>query len=181
MKKIILLLLAGGLFFASCQQNHKRERRAKSIKVKCYKQHSNVSDNDPNNDWIFWYLIMQNNGSCSYYSSPVPVTNYNSVAWTKSEAPPKELQQDNPNIEEQPEQEVQVDDLSTEMQTEIDSSPEDYCGMTYEELGDYENSTQDIDNNSDSGTDSDGGSSDSGGGDSGGGDSGGGDGGGGGE
>jgi len=174
MKKVILLLAIIGISYG-CSHREKK-KTAKSVKVKCYKQHSSIVDNDPTNDWIFWYLIMNNNGGCNYYSSTSPVSNYSSVSWSKADRVPEELA-DKEQVQEQPEQEVEVDDLAADMQAEIDATPENYQGMTYEELGDYENSTQDIDNQSDNSTTesgSDNSGSESGGGDSGGGDSGGG-------
>ena len=177
MKKIaILILLSFALF--SCE-NHSGHRTPKSIKVKCYKQHNTTADEDETNDWIFWYIIENMDGGCSYYSSSTPVTNFSSVSWTKSQSLPEELN-DKENLEQQPEEEIAVNDLSQEMQAEIDATPDNFGGMTYDEMGDYENSTQEGDNSTDGGNDggSDGGG-DSGGGDSGGGDGGGGDGGGG--
>lgn len=192
MKKILYLLLLVTFCFSCGNGNGshqgKRKKVAKSLKVKCYKQRNpnTASDNNPMNDYIFWYLIMNNNGSCSYYSSPTPITNYSTVNWSKSDIVPQELN-DKENVQEQPEQEVEVDNLSNEMQAEIDATPDNFEGMTFEELGDYENSTQDIDNNSNtesnsnSESNSSSSSESSSGGESGGGDGGGGDGGGGGE
>lgn len=206
MKKIlslsILLLIVSIVCFSCGNGNHHdkhKKRIAKSVKIKRYRQRSSVVDNNPMNDWIFWYLIMHNNGSCSYYSSTTPISNYGSVNWSKSEKVPEELEKEmdnKENVQEQQAEQVEVDDLSNEMQAEIDATPENYEGMTYDELGDYEGdggtssgrvddeendnseSNESSDNGSDSGSDSGG---DSGGGDSGGGDGGGGDGGGGGD
>ncbi len=136
------------------------------VKVHKYKQKSEVVNDDPSDDWIFWYIIMSDNGSCYYYSSPSPVTNYSSITWTPSSNIPYAISDKNPEAEEVEElgvEEVSVEEFGEEMQSDLES---------------------DSDSDTDSDFDSDGGDSgesgDSGGGDFGG-DGGGGDGGGGGE
>lgn len=153
-KTYINLLLIAIIALCSCQEPQNQrdvnsKKQAKNVTIKHYKQRNPVNDNDPTNDWLFWYLIMHNNGSCNYYYSNSPVTDYSSVSWSKSDKLPEDLAKDinNPEVvQEQETQQVAVNDLSNEMQTEIDTTPDDYQGMTYEELGDYENATQDIDN-----------------------------------
>lgn len=199
MKKLIYLLIATLMVFGSCQPQ-KKHKKHKKLKVKELKVHSKTVDNDPLNDWLFYYVILNNDsktGGCYTYSSPTQVTDFKSVNWTESKELPQELTEfadelaDNTNTVNETtienDIEVNVEDLSVEMQTEIDMTPEYFGGMTVEEMGDYEGTGSYNDDeaeadtdasDSDSGSDSGG---DSGGGDSGGGDGGGGDGGGGGE
>lgn len=170
MKTVFKLSLVLLFFVASCTCNTCNV--PSNINVKCYKQKNQVVDSDPSNDWIYWYLIMNNNGGCYYYSSYSPVSDYSSISWNQSNDVPYEINSNNPNASELVEvssESVNMDELSQDMQSDISS---DYDSGA----GDY--------GNGDTGAGDDG-TGDSGGGDyggdSGGGDSGGGDGGGGGE
>ncbi len=158
MKNIITIILLS--IFISC--NHK-PKGLKDVKVHTYKQHSTVVDNDPTNDWIFWYIIFGNNNSCYYYSSPSYATNYSGASWISSPSVPLSINNNNPNspdVEELTEQNIQINELPQEIQTEIDQSPDNFEGSTNEDVG--------ADDGVSDG-DSDTGSGDSGGGDSGGG------------
>lgn len=163
MKKLFFILFASILLF-SCQRRHHVAKQ----KVQCYKQH--VVHDDGSANWIFWYILWtSNNQSCYYYSSSTPISNYSSVIWVESKENPLESINEN-DIQQMPEQEVSQQELSSEMQQEIDTNPEDFGGMTQDEMGDYEGGGSD--NSSDGGSGESGG--DFGGGDSGGGDGGGG-------
>ncbi len=172
--KLSLLLL---LFVASCTSNTPSE-----VNVKCYKQKNQIVDSDPSNDWIYWYIIMNNNGSCYSYQSYSPISDYSSITWTQSSDIPYEMRSDNPAaapLEEVSTATVSVDNLSQDMQSDISADYDSGAG----DYGSGDSGNGDYGSGDSGGSDSgygDSGSSDSGG-DSGGGDSGGGDGGGGGE
>lgn len=193
MKKIFAIFYLSSLFACSHHQNHHQTiKHVANQKVHCYKQH--IAHDDGTSSFVLWYMIMtMNNQSYYYYTSDSPVTNFTTVVWQESKENPITTY-DEAEFQQVSEVEVQENQLSQEMQVEMDSSPENFGGMTESELGDYEgggqesnsdNSTQGSDNSSGGGSDngsSDGGSSDGGGSDGGeGGDGGGGDGGGGGD
>lgn len=160
MKKLFAFLLIIALF--SCTHHSHKQ------KIECYRQHT-VDDNG-NDAWLYWYILGTLNSSNSYYySSSSPISDYSSVSWNQS------TPANTPNLQDQtfepmPEQVVENQDLSTEMQQEINDNPENFGGMTQDEMGDYEGGGNDntSDNSSNDGGSSDGGGSDSGG-DSGGG------------
>lgn len=165
MKKLIFLMVLS-LAFACGQPTHHHKSYAKQT------MHSYQTQDDSGN-WIWWYIMMSNNGSTTNYysySSPVAVTDFSSVQFTQSATAPIDLQE----AKEMAEQEMTVEELPAEMQAEISDNPENFGGMTEDEMGDYEGGTEsDGDNGSaDDGGSSDAGSSD-GGGDGGGGDGGG--------
>ena len=173
MKKLFNLSLILLLAISSCTCN--TCDAPSNVNVKCYKQKNQIVDSDPSNDWIYWYLIMNNNGGCYYYQSYSPVNDYSSVQWNESNDVPYAINSNNPDaapLEEISSENVNIDELSQDMQSDISS---DYDSGA----GDYGNGDSGYgdDGNGDSGT----GDSGDGGGDFGGGDSGGGDGGGGGE
>ena len=158
MKTIFNLSLILLLFVTSCTCNTCGV--PSTVNVKCYKQKNQVVDSDPTNDWIYWYVIMNNNGGCYYYQSYSPVNDYSSVSWTQSNDVPSEITSSQTEIVSN--ESVSMENLSPDTQSDISS--------------DYDNGSGD-DGSGDSGN-GDSGSGDTGsgdsGGDSGGGDSGGG-------
>lgn len=155
---------------ASCVQDHPRHRK-NTTKVHSY-QAPDYTTSDVN-DFLFWYIILNNDGGCYAYSSATPVTDFSSARFSYYATAPQMPAE----AKELPEQEVETEQFSEEMQSELD-------------VENGEGASEDVADDGvsdDGGTDSDGGDSgsdgggDSGGGDSGGGDSGGGDGGGGGD
>jgi len=133
-KLLTLLLLM--LSLSECRQ-HKKQKK---LNVKTYKIANTTVDNNPLNDFIFWYVILQPNNSCSYYCTTTPIVNNNftTVNWTPSNTIPSTISSEKP-VEEQ---EVETENFSEEMQAEIDTTPENFEGMTESEMGDYENSSQ---------------------------------------
>lgn len=174
MKKLFAIFYLVSLFACDQQQHHRTVKHVVNQKVQCYRQHK--TNDDGSGAFLFWYMITtMNNGPCYYYASESPVTDFSTVIWQESKDNPI-TNYDEAEFQQMPEVEVQASELSTEMQMEMDSSPENFGGMTESELGDYEgggqdnssdNSAQGSDNSSDGGS-SDGGS-DGGGGDGGGG------------
>lgn len=165
MKKLLLFICLIALF-TSCNKKHYKER------VQCYKSHS--LDSSGNDIWLYYYLFsMNNNSTYYYYSSTSPVASFGGVEWQTSTTNPVS----NLQTEEMPVEEVATEQLPMEVQQEMDTNPENFEGMTQDEMGDYEGGG----NESAPDNSADGGNSDSGsgGGDSGGGSDGGGDGGGG--
>lgn len=162
MKKIITVACLLILFGCHQRKHHYKE------KVNCYKTHS--VDNNGNDVWLYYYLFWANNNTqCYYYSSPTQVSSFSNTNWQSSNTSPVSGMSEN-QVEQMPSQEVSTQEMSTEIQSEMESNPENFEGMTQDQMGDYEGggSYDASDNNSgDSG--SDGGGSDSGGGDSGGG------------
>lgn len=168
MKKLIAIFLLISLFGCEQRCNHKKGYKQN---VKCYKTHS--VDNTGNDIWLYYYLFASsNNQNYYYYSSPTPITSYSGVNWQTSNVNPVSAY-DEKQIEQMPEQEVAVQDMNPEMQEQMTENPENFEGMTQDEMGDYEGGTENSSDNSSSDAGSDAGSSD-GGGDSGGGDGGGG-------
>lgn len=155
MKKLFLITLILSVALISC--NHKRHYKQK---VQCYKTHS--VDNTGNDMLLYYYLFWgQNNQSCYFYSSPTPIVSYSTISWQTSTVSPI-ASMGKEQVEELPEQEVSSQGMNQEMQQEMESNPENFEGMTQDEMGDFEGG------NTDSGA-SDSGSGDSGGGDGGGG------------
>lgn len=172
MKKLFTLLTIGILFLTSCDNPHERKHHT-VFNVHSYRQHQS------DDTWLYWYILMNNSGSnYYYYSSPAPVSSYSNVNWSQSATNPI-ANVPAESVENLQDVQVAENEMSTEMQTTFDETPENFGGMTSEEMGDYEG-TQTTETNSESSSESSGSSDDGGssGGDSGG-DSGGGDGGGG--
>lgn len=150
MKKLIFLFSILSVL-CSCSNHH---THVKDQHVKCYRQHIETPSGT---EMLFWYLIWNSSGtSCYYYSSPTEITNYSSVQWQSSDRSPIA---ESSNIEEMPEQVVSEQNLSAEMQQEIDTHPEDFGGMTQEEMGDYEGGGTDNDGSQDGGSSDNGGGS----------------------
>lgn len=174
MKKLFAIIYLTSLF--ACGQHHVSHHIQKHVadqKVHCYRQR--ITNQDGSSSFIFWYMIWTlNNQSCYYYSSDVPITNYSTISWQESDDSP--LSTVNPQeCEQMPDQVVPEQDMSPEMQAEMNDNAEYFGGMTEDQMGDYENSSdQNATDNSNNGSDnsSDGGSSDGGSGDGGGGDGG---------
>lgn len=153
MKTIFTLIaLLAVLILSSCENN-----KLSHIKVHTYQV--DTSEDDEIDDIIFWYLINMNNGSCYYTTSSTPITNFSGVNWTQSEKTPEELE----GLQETEVQEVEVNELDAEIQEEIDTTPEDFEGMTSDEMGDYEGGNESDYESGDSGEDSGGDYGDSGG------------------
>lgn len=164
MKKLLLLLTCTLLLFGCAEkQRHYKE------KVQCYKTHS--VDGSGNDVWLYYYLFMGSN-NYYYYNSTTPVTDFSNASWQTSTTSPVNTA-DAQNVEQMPEQVVSTQEMPADIQQEMESNPENFGGMTADEMGDYEgggsssgtsegNSASD--NSSDAGSDS---GSDSGGGDSG--------------
>lgn len=133
MRNLVVFLLLLGFLTGCSEPNHRKKSHKKTIKVEF------VKFVDEDTDAItYWYLINNTNGQAGYYTyqSPTPVTNFSTVAWSRSVTVPAAVKTE---LEENPESlEVEVEDLSVDMQTEIDTTPEDFDGLTAEEMGDYE-------------------------------------------
>ncbi len=166
MKKLLIIALLFSV--CSCNLKHKHIKHVKIHSAKVMRHHD-ASDDDNMTAFVYWYWMLNSDGSCYSYSSSSPMTSFSSVTWSSSGSSPlsgidaKEF-----DVQEMPEQTISEADLSADMQEAIDANPDNFEGMSEDAMGDYEGT----DNSSD-----DAGSGDSGG-DSGGGDSGGGDGGG---
>jgi uncharacterized membrane protein YgcG len=161
--KSIFQLLTIALFaitLNSCTNTGQHKKGDPSITVQSYKVPNDSTETA--DDFIYWYMITQSNGSYYYYSSPTPVSDFSSVSWSTSETMPTELS--GTGVESLDATSVEVDNLSQDMQTDISADMDSF----------------DVDAGDSDGGGYDGGDSDGGGYD-GGGDSGGGDGGGGGE
>jgi uncharacterized membrane protein YgcG len=156
--EILAMVLITLIAFTACEP---RSKTKSSVKIKKYKQHSVVANNDPNDDWIFWYIIYNNDGSCYYYNSPSPVANYNSVSWTKASDIPSSIRSTNSKaeeLEEIGEEEISNEEMSQEFQAEMEA-----------ETSENAESNSETGTESSSESSSDAGSSDAGGGDGGGG------------
>lgn len=159
MKKLILISCLIILF--GCGHKHHKQI------VKCYKTHSISNTGD--NFWLYYYYLFwsADHSSCYYYSSLTPIYDYSSVNWTQSVKDPLSSF-DQTTIETLPEQQVSSNQFNEEMQTEMDTTPENFEGMTADEMGDYEGGTESSGSDADSDGDSGGDGGDSGGGDGGG-------------
>ncbi len=133
-------------------------------KVHSYKTHGSSGGDE----WMYWYIIYNANGSCYYTSSANPVSNFSTCSWTSSGYSPVANMND---VEEMESVVVNEADLSPDIQTDIAEHPGDFTLETEvaADPGGTENPTS-----SDGWGAGDSGSGDTGGGDSGGGDGGGG-------
>lgn len=102
------------IFLFSCNND-------KKVKVKKYRTHNSVVNNDPNDDWIYWYIIYMNNGTFNSYSSTSPVSNYSSIQWTNSKTPPQEINE----AEQLESQEINPEDLPEDIQAEVSETNEE--------------------------------------------------------
>lgn len=171
-KILLILTLVSLIAFTGCDEHHNRKHVRKTVPtketVKSYRTHSTSN----NNDWIYWYLLFDNNTRSYYYaSSPSPVSSYSSLSWAKSDKVPEEIDEKTAeNIGEQEVSTEQLGEAATEIQSDYSSIPENNSLDSMEGVPESDTSSGDTSSGGDSG-----------GGDSGGGDAGGGDGGGGGE
>lgn len=161
-KNISILLLSTIVFTFGCNERHHHVKKQlpKTEVLKTVRIHNPLSTS--NNDWIYWYLINDNNTHTYYYSSsPNRVTSYSNLSWIKSISLPKELEEKEVEVLE--ESEIEVSDLGTDAVSEItadySSIPEDNSLDSMEGVPDSDTITSDA---SDYGS-NDGGSSDSGG------------------
>jgi uncharacterized membrane protein YgcG len=175
--------LTAALVIGCAPEKHKHHK--KTVSVHSYQTHSSSSDGG--NELLYWYIIYSSmNGNsgvcpCYSYSSPSPVTNFNSVDFAKTETVPSALSSGTGAVEE-PVQEVTPEELPDQMETDInenfDTNDSQESGAAEEGFDESNDNSGDNsgDNASDGGSDagSDGGSSDGGGSDGGGGDGGGG-------
>lgn len=128
MKKLITIGLV--LLLTACN-NHPHHQ-----KIQSYRTHSGSSGGVNSDAWIYYYILWNAaNTQCYYYSSPYPVSNYSNVSWQSSTTSPI---QNMDEAESMGTQVVENEDLSTEMQQEIDTNPENFEGMTQDDMGDYE-------------------------------------------
>ncbi len=170
MKKLILLLAR---ITISCSNNNSRQKKNKHVNVHSWKVTGNTTNSSTDDDWIYWYIIYSNYNTCPTccytYNSNSPVTNYENVQWSQSNQLPTEIQ--SPEAQELEVQSVEPEQFSEQMENNFDTTPENFEGMTADEMGDYEGAGDGNDGSSDNSSGDSGG--DSGGGDSGGGDGGG--------
>lgn len=165
MKKIVTILLIAVCFTACGPVNRHKKDHKKTTKVKSYKQKSSIIDSDPNNDYIFWYILdlasnASTNNTYVYYSSPTPVTSFNSVTWSRSATAPKGLdQKELEEMEQLEEIELDIDALPADLQDQVEEEAETEA----EAESESESSSEGSDG------DGDGGGGDGGGGDGGGG------------
>jgi uncharacterized membrane protein YgcG len=153
--KHIFLLLGFTLLFIGCMPKKYKQ------KVHVYKvQNSGGSSTESKgDDFIYFYMIMSDNGSCSYtYSSTTPVTNFSGVSWTAASVRPVP-----PNAQEEATEEISETELPAEVESEMEANTTENSSETSEDAS------------TDAGGESSSGSSDASGGDGGGGDGGGGD------
>lgn len=172
MKKFLylLLVLASLVAFTGCERHHPV---AKHENVKTYRVHRTNGGSD---DYLYWYLIYDQNTRNYYHASSTQANaSYSSLTWERSSSVPLELTEE-------------IVSSVAELISDVSVSTSDLGNASSDIVADYADVPMDA-GNSDTGSSdfgsggdapSDAGSSDSGGGDFGGGDSGGGDGGGGG-
>lgn len=160
MKNLFLLLIATTFLF-SCDNT---QRHRKSADVKVYKV-ANSSTVD-NNDWIWYYMIFNQNGSYYYYSSPVYYTSIpSSATWASSTTTP--INPEYVSTIDQSQPIAEFNEPMTELPDEIEVEMDNTEQAQSETESAAENSNSE--SNSESSSSSDGGSSDSGGGSDGGG------------
>jgi len=166
MKQFLSLLAIAVLFLTSCETGHKKKE--KHVNASVYT--TTVVNSTPNtdDDFIYWYIIMADNGGCYTYSSPTQVNSFTGVNWSYSSSMPSSLS----GVQSQP-----VEISQSELTSEVSESTTE-ASEASEGDGGGEGADGSGEGGGDGGGDSGG---DSGGGDSGGGDGGGGDGGGGGD
>lgn len=166
MKQFLSLLAIAVLFLTSCETGHKK--KGKHVNASVYVTTAANSTPSTTDDFIYWYVIMGDNGGYYTYSSPTQVSSFTGVNWTYASSMPSSVSGVTP-------QEVEI--------SQTDLSPEVAEATTEaSEASEGDGGGESADGNGEGGGDGGGDSGgDSGGGDSGGGDGGGGDGGGGGD
>lgn len=164
MKKLIFLSILIAILHTACKDcgctnSTTNSKHSKNYKVQTYRVHNSTDDS-----WIFWYLMMGPNNNYYYYSSPTAINSYADITtWSTSNTNPI-YNVPTENLETGPDQVVAQEEFSPDMQTAMDNTPENFGGMTSEEMGDYEGTNTESEtnsNNSDNNSDSDNSSSSS--------------------
>lgn len=156
---LLIISLLFGLGLAACSKPQHEDRHAS---VKQYKEWDG-------SNWVFWYLIL-GHGNTYYYHSYTPVTNFNSVTFTRSpggvDSLPKEVQESLDKAEPQGEQVLPAEELPQEVQeTEMaDSSSVEMTGEAPQEFSGEPTSSTPDDSSSSFSSEPDSGGGDSGGG-----------------
>jgi hypothetical protein len=110
-KSLFIILLCSLLLTIACKQHN-------VYKVHIYKvkKSSEVTSNDNQNAWMFWYVIMLSNNSGYYtYSSNTQVSVTVNIQWVKLAALPFNEE----NIEEEQVTEVNPEQLENEIQEDV--------------------------------------------------------------
>lgn len=95
---MMIALLA--LFFSTtgCDRHtnhaHRNHHPAGAEAVQTVEVYKTPANNNSGNDWLFWYLMFNNQShSYYYYSSPAPIaeSSYSRIPWTRSDTKPPAL------------------------------------------------------------------------------------------
>jgi len=129
MKKLLLIICLFAVTLSSCDKRHTKHN------VTSYKEHR-INDAGLE-ELIYWYVILSDNNTYYYYSSPTPVSNYSSISWSKSSENPLSNVSES-ELDKLAEETVTEQELSQDMQQEIDENPDNFEGMSENEMGDYE-------------------------------------------
>ena len=161
--KITLLLLffvASIMAFAQCQPRHSK----KNVKVHTFTvANPNQNASDPNDDFIWWYLIYSNDGGYYSYSSPTRANSFTGATFSYS----KTLGFNKEEAKEETLEEIDEESLPDEVaegvaQTETEEAETEADNAEGESEGNGESSEGSSEGSD--GSSSDGGSSDGGGG-----------------